>query len=440
MIKRIKIVNVKAIENFEAEFDVNAIYVIKGENDTGKSTFLNIISGLLEGSLNKHELLRAGEEKGFIEAETERYTLRCDFAKDKSGKIVLTEKETGFIATKKSQFEQIFGYHDFDAEMFVRWSETAQGRRDQINQIKSLFPESVIKRIDEIEMLVESTKEARKPVNKELERLNSLLEEITVNPEIKEPVIVDDLIKQKNEIIKTNDLVEKAKSTLEQLEQSKEEKNFQIGRVDTDAKNEIAILEAKIKEVKQKAKERTELLTKDLAEITTRIEKGKDYLKDKEVVDFSEIDERISNAQTINSQFEQNEKNSKYSALYAENEAKKAEFEKSIETLLAEKTKLLQENEPVKGLSFDEEKLYLNGIPFDNNNISDSEKLRVGFEIQVLKNPKSKIFMIARGESIGKEKRKAIYEFAKQNGYQGFIEVMQYGQNELSSEVYEYVD
>jgi energy-coupling factor transporter ATP-binding protein EcfA2 len=438
MIKKIKIQNVKAIENFEAEFDVNAIYVIKGENDTGKSTFLNIISGLLEGSLNKHELLRTGEEKGFIEAETENFTIRCDFGKNKSGKITLTEKNTGLVSTKKSQFEQIFGYHDFDAEMFVRWSETAQGRRDQINQIKSLFPESVIKRINEIELLIESTKETRKPINREIERLDNLLAEIKVNPEIKEPIIVDDLIQEKNNIIKSNDAIEKAKSTLEQIERAKEDKCYEIGMIESDAKNEIAILEAKIKEVKEKAKLKTEFLNKELSEISSRIKKGKEYLKDKKIVDFSDIDEKIRNAQTINSQFEKNKKHSEYSTLYSESKTKKDELEKSIENLLAEKTKLLQENEPVKGLTFDEEKLYLNGIPFDNTNISDSEKLRVGFEIQVLKNPKAKIFMIARGESIGKEKRKAIYEFAKQNGYQGFIEVMQYGQNELSSEIYEY--
>jgi fatty acid/phospholipid biosynthesis enzyme len=47
------------------------------------------------------------------------------------------------------------------------------------------------------------------------------------------------------------------------------------------------------------------------------------------------------------------------------------------------------------------------------------------------KNPKVKLFRIGRGESLGAKRLKAIVDFAKKNGYQGFIEQVVRGQNEL---------
>lgn len=433
MIKSIKIENIKAIENLEASFN-GGVYLVKGENDMGKSTILNIIDGLLTGNINKHHLLRNFEENGIIELETENFTVKCKVSKTHpNGKIVLIDNNTGMVSTQKSILQKTFSYNSFDAEEFIRWSDTAKGRRDQIDTIKSLYPVEILKRIFELDGLVESTKEARKPVNLNIDKYNSLLQENHFVVGFDKPINIKELT---TELGKINEY-EKAVDGKVSLENRSKVIDTDLTKNDENLAEQIEYFEKEIQKAKEKHESEKIKLLEEQKALDIRIENAKKYLDENKPRKKEVVESEIEKADTHNKIYNTNVKHKEYKEKLENSSKEKESLESKIESYLSEKNKLLKENNPVPGLTFDDEKLYLNGIPFDKENISDSEKLMVAFRIQTMKNPKSKIFLISRGESIGKKKMDMILKFAKENGYQGFIEKFVFNQEELNIEEYD---
>lgn len=91
---------------------------------------------------------------------------------------------------------------------------------------------------------------------------------------------------------------------------------------------------------------------------------------------------------------------------------------------------------PIAGLSFTDDGLELNGVPFVAGKVSDSQIMEVAAKLIIASNPTVKVFRIARGESLGEKRLQAIIDIAKQNGFQGFIEEVKRGQTDLVVEEY----
>ena len=108
-----------------------------------------------------------------------------------------------------------------------------------------------------------------------------------------------------------------------------------------------------------------------------------------------------------------------------------------IAELDGKKEQLIKSAElPIDGLTFAEDGLLLNGIPFAAGQVSDSQMMEVAVRLIIAANKTVKVFRVARGESLGKERLNTILEIAKHYGYQGFIEEVKRGQDYLSVEEY----
>lgn len=72
----------------------------------------------------------------------ENYEVELKFTKaNPRGTLSIKSQTTGMRSDNVSMLQKIFGYQDFDAVEFSRWSETAEGRRKQIEVVKALLPE-----------------------------------------------------------------------------------------------------------------------------------------------------------------------------------------------------------------------------------------------------------------------------------------------------------
>ncbi len=119
---------------------------------------------------------------------------------------------------------------------------------------------------------------------------------------------------------------------------------------------------------------------------------------------------------------------------------KRAEAEKmdsDIAKLSAEREKLISSAKlPISGLSFSDDGLVLNDVPFVAGKVSDSQIMEVAAKLIIASNPTVKVFRIARGESLGQKRLQAILDLAKKEGFQGFIESVVRGQQDLIIEEY----
>ena len=476
IIKRLELVNFQVISKFNADFEGN-VYFITGDNELGKSTVLKAIGALLTGA--RDAVLKNGENKGFarmvIGDDGEEYKVELRYTKSNPrGTLSITQNSSGIRSDNVSMLQKIFGYTDFDAVEFSRWSETAEGRRKQIEVVKSLLPEKVRKRIAEIDSEVIDLKDKRLFSNRELKQYNSLCAEAENNlssGDVEKFTVPKDITTLMQEQQVAAQLIEKAKT----VRASREQRIIQLSaiperikQVDEDYLNKIENIKSRLIEARKAYEERLalaekaykeaqDMLTEDSKQVETdkanqlkSIEEERVDLErrkanaDKWLEEYEKDNpEKLDTAERLKAAEEYNKKcrivsEYKEKVRLRDSVAKDVDaMEKRLEKLASERENLISDSKlPISGLSFTNEGLELNGVPFIAGKVSDSQIMEVAAKLIIASNPTVKVFRIARGESLGQNRLQAIINIAKENGFQGFIEEVKRGQDELMIEEY----
>ena len=464
-IKKLELLNFQVIEKFEAEFNGN-VYFVTGDNELGKSTLLKAIGALLTGE--RDDVLRNGASKGFAKMvvgdDGEEFDVSLSFTENNPrGTLTIKQKSTGMATNNVSMLSRIFGYQDFDAVEFSRWSETADGRRKQIAVVKSLLAPAVRERIESIDVEVSGLKTERTGVNRDVKTFDALVSSLLGKMEPGDvekyatPIDVTALMEKQQ----TNAaLIEKAKTVRTALAQRTEQLAgipAEIQAENDRYAKELADVDARVAAAKaayEKAVADAEQAKTDAAdfhkhEMATIESRKKD------------IETRKANCETWLAKYEQNNPentnvpellaqaeahNKKYSLVeqYKEKKhqfddvSKKAqEMDARIDALAKERAELIASAElPIEGLTFTDDGLELNGVPFVPGKVSDSQIMEIAAKLIIASNPTVKVFRIARGESLGAKRLATIIDIAKRNGFQGFIEQVQRGQTEMLVEEY----
>lgn len=457
-IKRLELLNFQVIEQFSADFD-GTVYFVTGDNELGKSTLLKAIGALLTGQ--RDDVLRNGASKGFAKMvvgdDGEEYDVQLSFTEaNPRGTLTIKQKTTGMATNNVSMLQRIFGYQDFDAVEFSRWSETAEGRRKQIAVVKSLLPEKVRNRIAEIDETVTTMKAERTGINRDVKTFAALYESIEkqLDPGDVEkydaPVDVTELMERQ----KTNaQLIEKAKSVRAMLAQRTEqlaaipdrEKAIRKAHTDATVAAKKALQEAQAAyryamdaahNEMEKALEALETERKDYTDRKTNAEQWLAKYEQKNP-EKTNVPALLADAEAHNKRYnlvcQFKEKKQQYEAV----KAKAEKMDSDIDKLASERAGLIASAElPIAGLSFTDDGLTLNGVPFVPGKVSDSQSMEIAAKLVIASNPKVKVFRIARGESLGQKRLETIIDIARRNGFQGFIEQVQRGQTEMMVEEY----
>ena len=464
-IKKLELLNFQVIEQFSADFD-GTVYFVTGDNELGKSTLLKAIGALLTGE--RDDVLRTGASKGFAKMvvgdDGEEFDVSLSFTENNPrGTLTIKQKSTGMATNNVSMLGRIFGYQDFDAVEFSRWSETAEGRRKQIAVVKSLLPEQVRNRIAEIDETVTAMKAERTGVNRDVKTFAALYESIEKQlapgdvEKYAAPVDVTELMERQQTNAK---LIEKAKSVRAMLAQRVEQIAAIPGRIKAENDRYSCVLESidrRVAEAKaayekaiadaEKARKDSEEIHNDeiasieseKADLENRKANAEDWLKRYEAnnPEKTDVPALLADAEAHNKRYnlvcQFKEKKAQYEGARATAEKMDAD----IERLAEEKAGLISSAKlPIEGLSFSDDGLTLNGIPFVPGKVSDSQTMEIAAKLVIASNPTVKVFRIARGESLGQKRLETIIDIARRNGFQGFIEQVQRGQTEMMVEEY----
>ena len=359
--------------------------------------------------------------------------------------------------------QRIFGYQDFDAVEFSRWSETAEGRRKQIAVVKSLLAPAVRDRIEAIDAEIVELKQERTGVNRDVKTATALrdsaLNGLTPSDRAKyqTPIDVTQLVEKAANDAK---LIEKAKTVRTMLAQRIEQLSnipARLQAMDSKLEAEISAIDATV----QAAKEAYEKAVSDAKIAREKAEAAHEI--DVKTIESERafFSERKANAEQWLEQYEANnpekenaadalakvqEHNAKCELVRKLNErqteleqvkAKAEKMDARIAELSDERAQIITNAKlPIDGLSFTDEGLELNGVPFVPGKVSDSQTMEIAAKLVIASNPTVKVFRIARGESLGAKRLETIVEIARKNGFQGFIEQVQRGQNEMLVEEY----
>lgn len=463
-IKRLELSNFQVIEKFEGEFEGN-VYFVTGDNELGKSTLLKAIGALLTG--NRDEVLRNGADKGFAKMivgdDGDEFDVELKFTeKNPRGTLSIKQKSSGMQTDNVTMLQKIFGYQDYDAVEFSRWSETAEGRRKQIAVVKSLLPADVIQKIDEIDAKVTELKTERTGVNRDVKTFATLCANAEKDlPADKEkyakPMDISTLMERQKQ---NAQLIEKAKSVRQSKEQrakelseissriedAKEIYNNTLQDIDTgveDAKRayEQAIESAKVlrENAQKNLDSRLEDIEADRQDLQRRLDNCNNWLAEyeKNNPENDDTEKMLSEANYHNDLHNAYMTYVEKKKQYDEVKAKADKMDSDIAQLGEERAKIINDAKlPIEGLSFGEDGLTLNGIPFVPGKVSDSQTMEVACRLIIAANPTIRVFRIARGESLGQKRLQTIVDIAKKNGYQGFIENVVRGQEDMRVEEY----
>lgn len=464
-IKKLELLNFQVIEKFDAEFD-GTVYFVTGDNELGKSTLLKAIGALLTG--NRDDVLRNGASKGFAKMvvgdDGEEYDVQLSFTEaNPRGTLTIKQKSTGMQTSNVSMLQRIFGYQDFDAVEFSRWSETAEGRRKQIAVVKSLLAPAVRERIESIDTEVSGLKQERTGVNRDVKTFDALVASLLDRMEPGDvekyaaPIDVTALMEKQQ----TNAaLIEKAKTVRAAVKQRTEQLAAIPGRIEAEkAKAEetrkvyadkVAAAKAAYEQALAEQKDASAKIDALLSENLTAIEadrkafaerkaNGEQWLAKYEAnnPEKTDVPELLAKADAHNKKYslveQYKEKKHQYDAVKAAAE----KMDRRIDELTKERADLIANAElPIAGLSFTDDGLELNGVPFVPGKVSDSQTMEIAAKLVIASNPTVKVFRIGRGESLGARRLKTIVDIARKNGFQGFIEQVQRGQTEMLVEEY----
>ena len=439
-IKRLELRNFQAIKDFSADF-TGDVYLVKGENEVGKSTILKSIVCLLTGE--RDAVLRNGEKNGFakmiIGGDGKEYTVELRFTEnDPRGTISIKAKD-GMRSTNVSMLRTVLNYRNFDAEEFARWSETAEGRRKQIQVVMGLMPPEIANRIKTIDAEVLQTKESRKAINANIKYKETELESIKAQlsdgdtETYTEPIDLTVLMQESNKAAEQRAKAENVKMQMANLES-------ELANIPKERERLAADLE-RAKKAYEDAKafynRSIENVAAQETEIKGKIENAEQWLSEYDAQPKEDAAEKLAAAQNHNAKCQIVKM---FHAKQTEVDAERTKADKlnaDLDAYAKERAELVAAAKfPIDGLSFGEDGLTLNDVPFVVGKVSDSQIMEVAAKLVIASNPTVNIFRIGRGESLGAKRLQSIVNLAKENGFQGFIEQVERGQETISIEEY----
>lgn len=440
IIKKLQLRNFQAIKDFDADF-TGDVYLVKGENEVGKSTILKSIVCLLTGE--RDAVLRNGEKNGFakmvIGGDGKEYTVELRFTEnDPRGTISIKAKD-GMRSTNVSMLRTVLNYRNFDAEEFARWSETAEGRRKQIQVVMGLMPPEIANRIKTIDAEVLQTKESRKAINANIKYKETELESIKAQMSdgdietYTEPIDLTVLMQESNKAAEQRAKAENVKMQMASLER-------ELANIPKERERLAADLE-RAKKAYEDAKafynRNIERVAAEETEIKGKIGNAEQWLSEYDAQPKENAAEKLAAAQNHNAKCQVVKM---FHAKQKEVDAERTKADKlnaDLDAYAKERAELVAAAKfPIDGLSFGEDGLTLNDVPFVVGKVSDSQIMEVAAKLVIASNPTVNIFRIGRGESLGAKRLQSIVNLAKENGFQGFIEQVERGQETISIEEY----
>jgi DNA repair exonuclease SbcCD ATPase subunit len=455
--------NYKLLKKKDFNLKGSCIYFVKGPNGVGKTTILNGLKAAQEIKDDTPEKLTRGQVEGRNEfmipgPDGKNYMVAYEFTESKVKFIVIDED--GNKIDRITDMRDIFGYQHISAREFITWSRTAEGRRKQKQFILDLLSPEAFITYSEYEEEETKRFEQRRELNRELDKINSIMKEFAVTKEERELFEKED---------KARSLLEKYKKELSEIEvdESKisnlryklSDLNSKMGNIEYKAQNERTIntsaIESNEDDIMEWKEEisrlqdkilKAEDLNKQLKlkneEIETEMRKNVDPLIDKRNEINKRLDDIISSDDTekigklkesiqhgeefmnrLNKVYDKHEKFLEYEKEQKELIEKTEKLSDIIDDMRKSKDDIIKGgNFPVELLSFDENGyLTIDGFRFDENQVCESDAILLVSEI-LCKTNKSIIQIVGDASVLDFKKLDRLNQIAEQNGKVMFVD------------------
>lgn len=464
--------NVKKLKAVQITPDGNVI-VIGGKNGAGKSSVLDAILYAIGGKENICGTpLRQGEKKGKIRVELEDLTIVRTFTEEGGGSLTVMNKEGAKFGSPQAMLDKLIGRFTFDPLAFTRLDPGKQ-----LELLKGLVGLD----FTEINDARKRAYDERTAINREVASLEGQIagipedrdapaEEMSIPDLMTDLESADEKNRSRAEVKATVDR-ERARLTqldaeLKRANQQYLDKNNQVEKAKQEAKAaadaagsiekvDLGPLKKKIEELTKQLQaaeeinriysERSDAADRARKAEQTAIEEAKlaggivnelqrereklvdagnaavEMLKNAAEIDTAPLRQRVADAEQINARVRRNAQRAALAEKLKEKLAAAEELSTAISAADDGKTAALAAAKfPVAGLSFGEDGVLLNDLPFGQ--ASSAEQLRVSVAMGIAMNPQLRVMMIRDGSLLDDNSLAMIAGLAKTNDYQVWIE------------------
>jgi len=404
--------NILRLEAVEIEPD-GSLVIVGGMNEAGKTSVLDSILLAMGGRSAKHKRpLKDGTEKGSIEIELDDLLIKRTYTKKGTALKVTTKDGAASYSSPQKMLDKLTGSLTFDP---LAWCD--MDTKKQLDVLKALVG---------LDFTVMDEK--RKALYDERTDVNRKFKDETAHFEAMpgyedapdEEVSVTDLIAEMDKRRRINEKNQIERDSVQEWEDAITEgqkKEKEISKSISKYIDDIEALKDIVESLKSRRKETFETINECFAR------KNEQQTRVANLVDANEkeVMEEIQGAEEFNNQVRGKRVKADVDALIKSLAIKGGDLSKKVLEYDEEKKRQLAAAEfPIDGLSFNEDGVLFNGIPFEQS--SSAQKLRVSVAMGLALNPDLKVLLIRDGSLLDENNLKLISDMVEEAGAQIWIE------------------
>jgi len=374
--------------------------IIAGKNGSGKSSVLDSIMYALagaRGAKNISEPIRQGEKKAQIVVELPDFIITRTINPSGDSLTVLS-RDGKKLSTPQKVLDELYRSIAFDPLKFKDMSAK--------DQLKTLFGTiSTDVTWEELEEEKKLYMEERRDNNNEVKKLQMYITNFPPYTEEELNIKAVSGSEILGEIARLGDLHDKKAKLLSSMQAKGEKIKLNNSRIE-ELKAEITRLETENQQIAVEGKELKE-------QYTAIVIDG----------DIEQLKEQLKNVEEIQQKYSKVQDYKKAHIQLQEATEKAVKADENVKAVEERKKEIFAKAEiPMKGLSFSDDSLLYNGVPFEQ--LSTSEQLKISFVISCKMNPTLKVMLIRDGSLLDSDSMELLKGIVNHFGVQVFIEVV----------------
>lgn len=374
-----------------------SVVTISGANEAGKSSVLNAICAGLGAKLPDIPI-REGETNAEITIVLDKYKVTKSLTRTTGGgyshRLQVEDANGGTVKKPQTFLNELLGALTFDPFKFSNMRDDE--RRDILIEMTGLD-------LSKIEAERTALYDDRTQVGRDQKAAEGAAK-------MTEPLDADSIPDKAIDVAALSGEKDRINDLLWDYEGA-EEKLLDAKVAATKAEADIKALQKSLDQYNEKIKEYEKIITDD----KERMGKHRERLIkiNDEIETSTQANEKIQDKKTwITAMVRAQAYADKYKVLSSGIKALDTAKEKAVKAATM----------PVKGLSFSEDGVILDGIPFGQ--LSKSRRIRASIEIGMKMNPEIRILMIEDGSLLDNDSMKIVQEMAEKHDFQIWIEVV----------------
>lgn len=424
--------NIMRLRVVSLKLDGKHVVKITGKNGQGKSTLAGLFDMLRSTKAIPTDPIRHGADKGVISFEIETpkgiVTVTRTLTKsNQTGAIKIVAEDGSKIGSTEALVQELLGPASEDILYLYNLPDTKDGRREQVRIVAEALNlklgedfKSIVPYPFEItDDLQDTLANAMGAIDTEYKAWNKKADvaqhTVSKYADVSEVEVKDitALMQEKDEKAKENEKTLRLKDT---VDRAKEDVTRQAAIVNN-TKQDIANLQRQLETIQKQILATEERLEKEKQVGKDLLEKRDALIREyekKSLIPLESYNAAIVAATENNKKHEQWLEKQKAQVEKNEADAKLKEL-KGMKVKVEEYKKKLVENAqfPIEGLSFDESGVLYNGVPI--RQAGKGAAMKIGFALQLLKNPTTPFFRIDAGGELDEESEKIITFLAEKH-------------------------